>query len=391
MKRTRRYFNEAKNAFRGVTSGLNVREIQRTLGTDASAAYQVLRDHSDTVEPEPEEAVSRFLHRAKVLYCGIRDQLVPARRLLFSVAIGFVLVSLLYPGLDQDADQLLLLLSIVALLYLLLIELADRVRVRDELEIAREIQRDLLPSQSPLVDGYSFAHSYEMASQVGGDYHDIRALDDGRVAIIIGDASGHGIAAGLLMAIANATLKTVLEIDPRPQTVLRLLNTTLFRTGDRRAFVTLFYGLLEPSTGAIEYGIAGHPFPLHRAAGGEITELGRGSLPLGMRPEVDPVCGEIHLGDGDLLLLFTDGLPEAMDATSQESFGFDRLRSLLGIGGTAYQLHDRTRRAFDEYTAGTTLTDDLTLLTVERSAGIVHPDLVPPLSSIQYTEQEQLN
>src|SRR5262249_55676387 len=148
------------------------------------------------------------------------------------------------------------------LAFLLALELVDRVLVRDELEVARELQAALLPHGTIDLPGYSVAHSYRTANEVGGDYYEIVRLPDGRVAMMVGDATGHGMAAGLVMAIANATLKTALDIDPDPRRVLALLNRTLCRTGSRRTFMTVFYALLDPQTGELTTISAGHPFPL---------------------------------------------------------------------------------------------------------------------------------
>ena len=109
--------------------------------------------------------------------------------------------------------------AIVALLLLLAFEMVDRVLVRDEIQIARQLQRDLLPKASPDLPGYAFAHSSRTANDIGGDYYQFHRLRDGRLAIVVADASGHGMAAGLLMAIADATLHIVLELDPSPVAV----------------------------------------------------------------------------------------------------------------------------------------------------------------------------
>src|SRR6185436_15565571 len=138
----------------------------------------------------------------------------------------------------------------------------------------------------PDVPGWQFAHSYRTANEVGGDYYNFRRLDDGRLVVMMGDASGHGMAAGLLMATAHATLQTVLDVESEPERVIALLNRNLCRTGDRHAFVTLLYGELEPSTGEMQYICCGHPFPFLLRAGGTIEELGEGGMPLGIRETV---------------------------------------------------------------------------------------------------------
>ena len=264
-----------------------------------------------------------------------------------------------------DISPLYFLFSVASLAFLLALELVDRVLVRDELEVARQLQRDLLPSAVPEIPGYDVAHSYRTANEIGGDYYDFLDLPDGRVALVIGDASGHGMAAGLLMAIANAALKLAVEVDPTPERVATLLNRVLFRTGDKRAFMTLFYGVLEPATGSLSFVCVGHPFPLLRRRSGEVSELGTGGLPLGIRETLDITRYEVSLERGDLLLLYSDGLPEAVNAAG-DAFGYDAMRAQLRQPGDVRQVHDRFLRALDAHVAGETLKDDVTLVVVAR-------------------------
>ena len=139
--------------------------------------------------------------------------LLHAASLLFAL-VGILDVTVHAPihgrQVSIEVSPLWYLASIVALLFLLALELVDRIRVRDELEVARELQAELLPRRVPDLPGFRFAHSYRTANEVGGDYYDFLALPDGRLALMVGDASGHGMAAGLVMAIANATWKTAL-------------------------------------------------------------------------------------------------------------------------------------------------------------------------------------
>jgi sigma-B regulation protein RsbU (phosphoserine phosphatase) len=171
------------------------------------------------------------------------------------------------------------------------------------------------------------------------------------------------MAAGLLMAIANAALKLAIEVDPSPERVAALLNRVLCRTGDRRAFMSLFYGLLTPSSGHLEYVCAGHPFPLLRRTTGEVEELGRGGLPLGIRDVVELARAEVTLGTGDLVLLYSDGL---RNQAAREAFGFERLRDLLRVAAEPQAIHDRLLRALDTHLAGEPLTDDVSVVVVSR-------------------------
>ncbi len=238
-------------------------------------------------------------------------------------------------------------------------------RVRDELQVARELQAELLPHGAIELPGYRFAHSYRTANEVGGDYYEVLRLPDGRAALMVGDATGHGMASGLVMAIANATLNTALDLDPDPRRVIALLNRTLCRTGTRRTFMTAFYALLAPPTGDLVSICAGHPFPLLRRPGGRLEELGRGGLPLGVRDDLAPEPQAVTLGPGDLLVLYTDGLAEAVNSQA-EAFGYERIADLTRPGGTPQEVHDRILGAFDAHVGEEPLLDDLTLLVIAR-------------------------
>ncbi|OFV83122.1 MAG: hypothetical protein A2Y78_00410, partial [Acidobacteria bacterium RBG_13_68_16] len=271
-----------KKFYEDFTDGLTREELRRLFGRDAVQVYRVLTREQD-LSKEPAGRFRRFFFRAKVVFLGLSYKLTPARRVLFAVSIIAVLLGLFQfrarvgaQDISVNISPFWFLVSVAGLTFLLALELVDRVLVRDELEVARQLQRDLLPSKTPELPGYRLAHSYRTANEIGGDYYDFLPLPDGRFALVIGDASGHGMAAGLLMAIANAALKLAIEVDPLPERVAALLNRVLCRTGDRRAFMSLFYGLLTPSSGHLEYVCAGHPFPLLRRAAGEVEELGKG-------------------------------------------------------------------------------------------------------------------
>ncbi len=361
--------------FRDYTKGLKSRDVQRLFDRDAARAYQVLtREHSQ--EPEPKKGLGRFLFRAKLAFLGLSSKLTPARRLLFGVSLLAFLVGLFgdtvfsYSAkgtrISLDFSPFWFGLSVGGMIFLLALELVDRIRVRDELEVARELQDDLLPHDLPVVPGYLFAHSYRTANEVGGDYYDLTPLPDGRLSLMVGDASGHGMAAGLVMAIANATLETAMDLDPNPERVLALLNRTLCRTGTKRTFMSVFYAVLTPETGEIEYVCAGHPFPLIRRADGSVEELGCGGFPLGIREPLDFVRRTVQLNPGDLLLLYTDGLPEALDALGKTAFGYERIEAVVTLGGSPQTVHDGILQSFDRHVGGEALRDDLTLMVVAR-------------------------
>jgi hypothetical protein len=375
--------------FREYTEGLESRDLKRLFDREAAQAYAVLtREHNQV--PEPKEGLRRWMFRAKLAFLGLSYKLSPPRRLLFGLSVlAFCLGLFAKAELAFDARRLTVhisffpfwfVISVGCLVFLLALELVDRVRVRDELEIARELQRDLLPHDLPAVPGYLFAHSYRTANEVGGDFYDLTRLPDGRLALMVADASGHGMAAGLVMAIANATWRTALDLDPSPERVIALLNRTLCRTGTTRTFMSAFYGLLTPETGEMEWVCAGHPFPLLRRAGGRTEELGNGGFPLGLRDPLPITPHTVTIEPGDLLLLYTDGLPEALDASGSTAFGYEKVQAALQLGGTPQQVHDTIRHSFDLHVGDEPLRDDLTLLMIARleTSGPLPPgDAIP--------------
>lgn len=364
---------------REFTDGLRTEDVRRLFERDAAQAYAVLaRDRAPGAEPE--KGPRRWLHRAWVLFRGISFKLSPPRRLLFVFSLLAGLFALSghrvrfgapEQGLSVDADTsgLWLVVSLGCLVYLLAVELADRVLVRDELEVARSVQAELLPRGEIEIPGYRVAHGYRTANEVGGDYYDFLPVAGDRVAVVVGDASGHGMAAGLVMALASAAIRTAVELDPSPVAVARTVNHVLARTGGARSFMSLFVGLLEPATGALEYVDAGHPFPLLRRAGGEVVELGRGGLPLGLRPSLPLSAERTTLAPGDTLVFYSDGLPEGVGRDGQ-TFGFERLRELVAPGGTVAELHQRILAEFDARHGGDSLADDLTLVVVARDRSV---------------------
>jgi phosphoserine phosphatase RsbU/P len=363
----------AQDFLREYTAGLDKRDLRRVFERDLSRAYTVLT-RDQPAEAHPQDPGGVFT-RAKQLFLGVSYHLSPARRLVFGLAIVAAMLGMLQMRFDFDFERfhfavdsspVLFAASFLGLVYVLAVELVDRVLVRDELQVARQLQRDLLPTDGPVLPGWEYAHSYRPAHEIGGDYFNFLPLPDGRLAIAIADASGHGMAAGLLMAIANATLHTALDVDPEPDRVVALLNRMLCRTGDRRAFLSLFYGLLDPATGRMAYSCAGHPFPFLRRADGAIEELGSGCLPLGIRQPMAVPVRETTLHSGDRLLLFTDGLPEAIPLENGKAFGFDRLSALLAEGGDPNAIHRRIVSALETHLAGDPIHDDVTLVVMGR-------------------------
>src|SRR5207248_7558916 len=178
---------------------------------------------------------------------------------------------------------------------------------RDELELARDLQADLIPKHPAQTAEYEVSAFNEIANTVGGDIYDFVPLSDGRLAILFGDASGHGMAAGLVMAVAHASFRTQLDIDPSPASIIASLNRILCRTGGSRSFFACCYLLLSPD-GSFGATFAGHPSMLRiDAIGNVIDRIGRGAYPLGIKTGLqwEEIAGK--LSSGDRLVLHSDG------------------------------------------------------------------------------------
>jgi len=242
--------------------------------------------------------------------------------------------------------------------------IAERERQRVELETAREIQSSILPVLPPQLSGVQLAHAYQPATEVGGDFYDVLALDDGRVALAVGDVAGHGVSSGLVMSMVRSALAVQVTFDPRVESVFHTLNRMVFQSARRRLLTTLTYALLDPIGRELVYASAGHVFPYRITRDGRVHELEAGSYPLGVRLDsVLPVRRE-RLEAGDTVVLLSDGVVEAHRENDEEPFGFGRLAESLGrhahggpqalVRGVLADLETFTRRAPRE--------DDVTVL-----------------------------
>jgi hypothetical protein len=243
--------------------------------------------------------------------------------------------------------------------------IADRERQRVELETARKIQSSILPELPPQLSGVQIAHSYLPASEVGGDFYDVLALEDGRLAVAVGDVAGHGVSSGLVMSMAKSALAVQVTFDPEVAAVFQTLNRVVHQTARKRLLLaTLIYALLDPRRKELLYASAGHLYPYRVTAEGRVDPLESTSYPLGVRGQlqIDPRMVKLH--DGDTLFLFSDGVIEARKEGTEEMFGFDRLEKVLADHAhlNVEKLRDTVLHEVERFTGHSPREDDQTIL-----------------------------
>ena len=245
-------------------------------------------------------------------------------------------------------------------------EISERERIEQELRVARTIQQASLPKEVPTLQGWQISPFYQPAREVGGDFYDFFELPNGRLGIVVGDATGKGVPAALVMASARSMLRAVAQNSESPGDVLRRVNDTLVTDIPPNMFVTCFYAILDPNSGSLTYANAGHDLPyVHQ--GDSAEELRARGMPLGLMPQMSYEEKEIVFEAGEAALLYSDGLVEAHDPKG-EMFGFPRLRALVAEHGAEdSSLGDfLLEKLYTFVGEGWEQEDDITLLTLVR-------------------------
>jgi predicted ester cyclase len=247
-------------------------------------------------------------------------------------------------------------------------EIRERERVEQELRVARSIQQASLPKDVPEVEGWEISPQYRPAREVGGDFYDFLELKDGRLGLVVGDATGKGVPAALVMASARSMLRALAQAleSSSPGEVLGRVNDSLVTDIPPNMFVTCFYAILDPESGHLVYANAGHDMPYLRRDG-DAEELRARGMPLGLMPGMSYEEKETVLDAGEAVFFYSDGLVEAHDPKG-EMFGFPRLRTLVAEHGEERSLGNLLLEELYSFVGeGWEQEDDITLLTLERS------------------------
>ncbi|HUP64189.1 MAG TPA: PP2C family protein-serine/threonine phosphatase [Thermoanaerobaculia bacterium] len=336
-----------------------------------AARRKLLEEHRNAIEQEPKRW-KRWIRTASALMFGLTKKLAPERRLLFLVSavvagLSFVYLGGLIAGMTDGLETLTsLFVAFAILVFLLAMELIDKIRFRDELELARDLQASLLPTKPPQPEGFEIVAFNRIANTVGGDLYDFVPLADGRTAILFGDASGHGMAAGLVMAVAQAAFRTQLDLTADPDAVFATLNRLLCRTGGPRSFFTACYFLISPD-GSYRSIVAGHPPILHFDGSGRLrSRIGHGSYPLGIKFPLSWEVDEGRLEPGDSLMFISDGIPESQNR-NRESYGYERLEQRAAAHATARDAAHRILLDWEAFMGDATADDDVSIAVIRRT------------------------
>jgi sigma-B regulation protein RsbU (phosphoserine phosphatase) len=377
---------------RDIARDVTAEDLQRLFTHDTRDAYKFFSRglDEDTLAKQP--WWRRLALRVRQVFVAFTLKLSPARRSLYLISLVVALIGVMklyrhwatitipfgtpFFNVAIYAPQwaegtFALLISIILINLLLLLEVADRLSLKGELEVAREIQLAMLPTGTYRAGDAEICGITRPANTVGGDFYDVLPLRDdpeGRVIITIGDVAGKGSPAALLMALLLAVLRTLVDEKLEARALMARLNTQICRHSPSSRFITLFYGVYTPSTGALTYVNAGQNPPLLKRADGSIERLGGTGIALGMFEGSTYDAVDTTVAPGDLLVLYSDGITEAEDPSGQplEEAGLERVLAAHS-GESPAALAPAILAAVESHARASRFGDDLTVLILKRA------------------------
>jgi len=380
--------NRLQDFLDSYTKDLKAEDLQRLFTRDTREAYKFFTRGTDIDAFKNLPWYKRLVAHIKLLFLAFTMKLSPARRIVYAGALLMAFIGLvnLFRGIGivqimtlpfgvgvgvpgplfrQGTWSLFIAFGLMNLLVLL--EVADRLSLKNDLEIARDIQQAMLPSGLYTAAGIETVGMSRPANTVGGDFYDILPLPDGRVVVAVGDVAGKGSPAALLMALLLAMLRTLVDEELEPAALVTRLNVQVTRHAPGTRFITLLYAIFDPRTGVLTYVNAGHMPPLLMRNDGTCMRLTEGGIALGMFDHSTYTTGQVTIQPDDLVAIYSDGITEAEDPSGRpfDEAGLEsalvahRHDSLSSMGAAVV-------RAVEQYTADTRLADDLTILLLRR-------------------------
>ena len=371
--------DNARHFWHRVSEGMALHQLWSQFEKDARSSYRLYSAGLDKLPAEPTK-IRRGLQIVKALFWAILEKLTPARRVLLLLA----LILLFFPGGgftytsgDKHVEVQGLDLHFwggVLMFVVLLLELADRVVMKRDLEIAKDIQAWLLPGAPLQIPGYQIAYATRAANTVAGDYYDVilrpgREPKDDRILFVVADVAGKSIPAAMVMATFQASLRTLSTSGVSlPEMVAGVNRYSCSNSQGGVRFTTAFLAELDPATGDVAYVNAGHNVPILRRKSGVVERLEAGGVPIGIFADAPYQTGTTRLDNGDWLVIFTDGIVEAENA-KREEFGEPQLIRLVDreSGSAPADLLRSLLAELDKFVGNTPQHDDMTCLLLKRS------------------------
>ncbi len=361
-----------------VTEGMELTQLWSQFETEARSSYRLYSRDVAAKTPDGLTKRGHRLHVVKEFFWAVLEKLSPARRVLLLAAL--IMLVLPTGGFSyHDAGHEIHAIELdfhfwggLLLLLLLMLEIGDRVVMKRDLQIAREIQTWLLPGAPPQIPGIAIAYTTRPANTVAGDYYDVfprpgKTNDENRVVFAVADVAGKSIPAAMLMATFQASLKTLSTAQVAlPELVADMNKYACSNSQGGLRFTTAFLAEYDSARRVFHYINAGHNNPILRRSNGSIERLDVGGLPIGIQAEAKYESASVTLAPGDWLIIFTDGLVEA-ENTRQEEYGEARLLSAIAAGAatTPAEMLNRLMKELDLFVGSTPQHDDVTCLLVK--------------------------
>jgi sigma-B regulation protein RsbU (phosphoserine phosphatase) len=364
-----RGIDRLRHFWQRISEGRQIDELWSHFTADARASYGFYMKESDAEELQGHRGIRRWFRIAKILFWSLLMKMTPARRVLLLVSLVLLVMSGPKFRFANNFAFDVNFESVAALGFLLLVslELADKVTMKRDLEIAREIQTWLVPSQPPEIAGANIAFATRPQNSVAGDYYDAfypNPEDRERLMVVIADVAGKSVPAALLMATLQASLRTIAgENAVLADLVARLNRYACAHSLNGLRFTTAVLSEYNPTSRRLTYVNAGHNAPILRRANGTLETLDVGGLPLGIRLDRNYETASLELRPGDALIFFTDGVVEAFNESGEE-FGNERWLSAIRNlpDWDAQPSLQFLMKRVDEFVGATRQSDDITCL-----------------------------
>jgi serine phosphatase RsbU (regulator of sigma subunit) len=382
--------DRARELFVTYTRDLSPEDLQRLFTDDTRDAYRYFTRGKDDDRFAGLPLWKSVPLRLREFFIAFTLRLSPARRMLYVGALVIALTGIirLFRGFSSidlpfgvpflqvgvlmptwTDGTLALLISFFLVNLLMLLEVADRLSLKGELEVAREIQLAMLPKGTHRAGDIEISGMTRPANTVGGDFYDVLPLTDGRIIVTLGDVAGKGSPAALLMALLLAVLRTLVDEDLDPPSLIERVNAQICRHSPSSRFITLFYAVYTPSSGMLAYVNAGQNPPMIRRRDGRYERLGSTGVALGMFEQSTFASVETVLAPGETLIMYSDGITEAEDPAGQpfEERGLEQVVERFADESTA-DIAVQVLKAVEAHAKASRFIDDLTILLLKRTA-----------------------